>query len=270
MSLITAQSRSRLTRPALVCVAHGSRDPAAERAARALLARVRRLRPGLRTALGHVELTAPSLPEALAALPAGTPAVVVPLLFTRGHHVKHDLPHAVARAAPHTRATLAAPLGPHPLLAEALADRLARALPGGLAGGHPAAALRAAGCTAVVLAAAGSRDPDATAGTRRIARDLSARLDGLLVVPAYASAARPTVDEAVRGLRARGHRSIATASCFAAPGRFATQAAHAAPGPVAPPLGPHPSLARLVLHRYDEAVRGAGTERRTVPVAPGA
>lgn len=43
------------------------------------------------------------------------------------------------------------------------------------------------------------------------------------------------------------------ASYFAAPGRFAGQTAAAAPGLAAAPLGDHPALARLVLHRYDEA-----------------
>ncbi|MEN2419063.1 sirohydrochlorin chelatase, partial [Streptomyces rimosus] len=35
---------------------------------------------------------------------------------------------------------------------------------------------------------------------------------------------------------------------------FAAQCAAAAPGPAAAPLGDHPALARLVLHRYDQAL----------------
>ncbi|MBW5486402.1 sirohydrochlorin chelatase, partial [Streptomyces bambusae] len=46
------------------------------------------------------------------------------------------------------------------------------------------------------------------------------------------------------------------ASYFAAPGRFATQCAAAAPALAAAPLGDHPALARLVLHRYDQALAG--------------
>jgi sirohydrochlorin ferrochelatase len=105
-----------------------------------------------------------------------------------------------------------------------------------------------------VLAAAGSRDPESARDAGRTAALLSARLGGVPVVPAYASAAGPTVPEAVAALRASGRRDIALASYFTAPGLFAARCARAVPGlPAARPLGAHPALARLVLHRYDEA-----------------
>jgi len=107
-----------------------------------------------------------------------------------------------------------------------------------------------------VLAAAGSRDPDSDADARRTAAMLSDRLGGVPVVPAYASAATPTVPAAVRALTARGRHRIALASYFTAPGRFATVSAAAAPGIAAAPLGAHPGMARLVLHRYDRALTG--------------
>ncbi|MFS4095152.1 sirohydrochlorin chelatase, partial [Streptomyces sp. AF1A] len=142
------------------------------------------------------------------------------------------------------RARVAAPLGPHPLLAQTLDDRLAEA---GWPKDPDAATRRA---SAVVLAAAGSRDPDSAADTRRTARLLADRL-GVPVVPAYASAAAPTVPAALRALAARGRHRVAIASYFAAPGRFATQCAQAAPWIAAAPLGAHPAMARLILHRYD-------------------
>lgn len=235
--------------PALVAVAHGSPDPRALPAVQALLRLVRALRPGLRVEPGHLENDAPLLADTLAALRGE--AVLVPLLFSRGYHVKHDIPSVVAARAARTgladRAegfpvTAAACLGPHPLLAEALHSRLTEA---GYRRG-----------SAVVLAAAGSLDPESAAGTQHTADMLSARLGGVRVLPAYASAARPTVPEAVGILRAEGHRDIALASCFTAPGLFSTRCADAAPGIVAAPLGAHPALARLLLHRYDQA-RGA-------------
>jgi sirohydrochlorin ferrochelatase len=240
-------------RPALVAVAHGSRDPRALRTVRELLERVRARRPGLDVRLGHIELNEPLLDDTLAGLRGD--AVLVPLLFGRGHHVKRDLPQALA-AAPHLRGMVAAPLGPHPLLAAALHARLVEAGwphtgtrdPGRGAASHPAHDL------AVVLAAAGSRDPDSAADTERTAALLEARLGGVPVLPAYASAAAPTVAEAVAELTARGHRRIAVASYFTAPGRFATQTAAAAPWIAAAPLGAHEAMARLVLHRYDEAL----------------
>ncbi|WNF26900.1 CbiX/SirB N-terminal domain-containing protein [Streptomyces sp. C11-1] len=231
------------TAPTLVAVAHGSRDPAALGTVLALLDRVRELRPGLDVTLGHIELNEPLLPDTLNGL-RGADAVLVPLLLGRGHHVKHDLPAATA-AAPAVRTRIAAPLGPHPLLVEALYGRLVEA------GWDPAD--RGGRGAAVVLAAAGSRDPDSAQDTRRTARMLAERL-GVPVVPAYASAA-PTVPAALRALAARGRHRTAVASYFTAPGRFASAAAtDAAPRIAAAPLGAHPAMARLLLHRYDQAV----------------
>lgn len=264
------------TRPTLVAVAHGSRDPAALRTVRALLERVRARRPGLDVRLGHIELNEPLLADTLAGLRGE--AVLVPLLLGRGHHVKRDLPQTLA-GAPHLHGVVAAPLGPHPLLAATLHARLTEAgWPDGPGedGGHTEAGQGEPGGPgepdtrepgqydadrAVVLAAAGSRDPDSAADTARTAALLSARLGGVPVLPAYASAAAPTVPEAVAALAARGHRRIAVASYFTAPGRFATQSSAAAPWLSAAPLGAHDAMAALVLHRYDEAARTAPADR---------
>ncbi|MFR9798414.1 sirohydrochlorin chelatase [Streptomyces sp. MS06] len=244
LSLVTPDGRRRPGPPALVLVAHGSRDPRALDTAHSLLERIRELRPALPVRLGHIELNEPLLTDTLAGL-GSAPAVLVPLLLARGHHVKRDIPRAAA--ASRVRARLAAPLGPHPLLVETLYARLVEA------GWRTRTSEAERRASAVVLAAAGSRDPDSAADTRRTARLLAERL-GVPVRPAYASAATPTVDAAVRALAARGRHRVAVASCFAAPGRFATQCAKAAPGIAAAPLGDHPAMARLVLHRYDQAL----------------
>lgn len=229
--------------PTLVVVAHGSRDPRALRTVRALLRQVQEHRPGLTVRLGHIEIERPSLADTLASLGGGR-AVLVPLLLGPGHHITYDLPRAAA-AAPRLRTTIAAPLGPHPLLVETLYARLVEA--GWRDEPHRA------DDTAVVLAAAGSRDPRSAAAARRTAALLSARLGGVPVVPAYTSAATPTVRDAVRDLTARGRSRIALASYFTAPGHFATRAAAEAPWTAAAPLGAHPDMARLLLHRYEEA-----------------
>lgn len=241
--------------PALVAVAHGSRDPRAPHTVTRLLDRVRELRPGLDVRLGHIELNAPLLPETLETLGDGE-AVLVPLLLGRGYHVKRDIPEAVA-GAPALRTRTAAPLGPHPLLVEALHGRLTEA------GWRPED--DGSRGSAVVLAAAGSRDPESAADTRRTARLLSERLGGVPVVPAYASAATPTVPAALRALAARGRRRVAVAAYFTAPGRFASAAARDAPWIAAAPLGAHPAMARLLLHRYDQA-RAAGALAQENPM----
>ncbi|MFE6359631.1 sirohydrochlorin chelatase [Streptomyces sp. NPDC057806] len=248
LSLVARDGRRRPTPPALVVVAHGSRDPRALSTVQALLERVRELRPGLPVRLGHIELNEPLLPDTLAALDTDE-AVLVPLLLSRGYHVKRDIPEMAAESG--VRTSVAKPLGPHPLLVEALYDRLMEAgwsqTPG----------------TAVVLAAAGSRDPESKVDTSRTAALLSDRL-GVPVVPAYATTAAPTVPDAIRLLTARGHHRTAVASCFTAPGRFATECADRAPWIASAPLGPHPAMARLLLHRYDQslAARAASTHLR--------
>ncbi|MFF9812297.1 sirohydrochlorin chelatase [Streptomyces sp. NPDC014006] len=245
LRLVRPDGRRRPAQPALVLVAHGSRDPRALSTVRTLLERVRELRPALPVHLGHIELNAPLLCDTLTAL-GDTQAVLVPLLLTRGYHVKQDIPD-LAAASP-VRARVAAPLGPHPLLVETMYARLTEA-------GWPVRMTdpeRRA--SAVVLAAAGSRDPDSAADTRRTAHLLADRL-GVPVVPAYASAATPTVETAVRALTARGRHRIAVASCFTAPGRFATQCAKAAPWIAAEPLGAHSAMVRLVLQRYEQALQ---------------
>ncbi|MFD8754507.1 sirohydrochlorin chelatase [Kitasatospora sp. NPDC059577] len=222
--------------PALLAVAHGSRDPAAVTATRALLRRVRSLRPELAVHCCFLDLARPTLPDALDRL-AGSRPILVPLLLGTGYHVRVDIPAALTAAGlPHPH--LAPALGPHPLLAEALADRLTEA-------GAPADA-------PVVLAGAGSSDPAALADTARTARLLAARL-GRPVTPAHLSAAAPTPHRAVADLRAAGHPRVALATYLLSPGFFARRAATTPAGWTSAPLGAHPAVARLVLRRYDEA-----------------
>ncbi|MFG3229604.1 sirohydrochlorin chelatase [Kitasatospora sp. NPDC048194] len=222
--------------PVLLAVAHGSRDPAARTATRALLRLVRSLRPELTVRCGFLDLAQPALAAALAHL-SGAQPILVPLLLGTGYHVRVDLPAALATAdLPPTH--LAPALGPHPLLAEALADRLAEA-------GAPADA-------PVVLAGAGSSDPSALADTARMAELLATRL-GRPVAPAHLSAAEPTPHQAVAALQAAGHPAVALAPYLLSPGFFARRAATTPARWSGAPLGAHPAVARLVLHRYDQA-----------------
>lgn len=244
LCLVPLDGRRRPEPPALVVVAHGSRDPRALSTVRALLDKVRALRPGLPVHLGHIELNEPLLADTLAALGTGE-AILVPLLLSRGYHVKRDIPETAAEAEVHAR--VAPALGPHPLLVEALHARLVEA-------GWPTRMDEPTRRrSAVVLAAAGSRDPESKVDTSRTAQLLSARL-GVPVVPAYATTAAPTVPDALRALAARGRTRVAVASYFTAPGRFATECAEAAPWLASAPLGTHQAMARLLLHRYDQTL----------------
>lgn len=224
--------------PVLLAVAHGTRDAEGVAAIEALVARVRALRPELRTERCFLDIASPSLPEVLAGLRGEV--ILVPLLLGAGYHIRVDIPAALADA-PQLRARVARALGPDPLLADALTERLGEA--GWRAGDGP-----------VVLAAAGSTDPAANADTAAMAELLRERLPrGTDVVPAYLCAAGPTPAEAVAALRTAGHARVAVAEYLLSPGFFARRAARSGACLTSAPLGPHDTLARLVTLRYDEA-----------------
>ncbi|HEY2831593.1 MAG TPA: sirohydrochlorin chelatase [Sporichthyaceae bacterium] len=221
--------------PVLVAVAHGSRRPAAQDDVRTLLAAVRAARPGLAVREAYIELAEPSLPEVLRSEPGA--AVVVPLLLGSGYHIAHDV---AGVAAAYRDVPCAAALGPDPLLAEALADRLSTAEAGEPSDGP------------IVLAAAGSSDPRSHADTETMAGMLAMRL-GRPVVPAYNCSARPGVRDTVAALRGRRYRRISVVGYLLWPGRFAAEVAACGADVVSGPIGLHPALVRLVLSRYDLA-----------------
>jgi sirohydrochlorin ferrochelatase len=184
--------------------------------------------------LGWIELVEPDVPTVLADIAPDRAAIMVPLLLSSGYHDRVDLPAAIAAARPGT--AHAPVLGPDPLLAVALADRLAEA------GWHPG--------DAVVLAGAGSSDPDAVASVRTQAALLAAELATRTGVPAevtvgFGSAAAPTVAEAVAGHDTR----VVIAPYLLAPGFFAERLREAGADLVAEPLGPHPAVLELILRR---------------------
>lgn len=236
-------------------MAHGSRDPQALRTVEALLDRVRELRPALDVRLGHIELNAPLLPDTLDGL-RGAEAVLVPLLLGRGHHVKRDLPAATA-AAPGVRTRIAAPLGPHPCSSRRCTGGSWRPA------GTPPTGTADTRVWSSPPPGPATPTPPRTPGAPPAC---SMRL-GVPVVPAYASAATPTVPAALRALAARGRHRTFVASYFTAPGRFASACADAVPHRAAAPLGAHPAMARLVLHRYDQARTSPGCARPARPDA---
>jgi sirohydrochlorin ferrochelatase len=240
-----------------VAVAHGSRDPRAAAAVGELLdlVRARAARHGLAglpVSAAYLEHGPPSPGQVLGALRGG-PVVVLPLLLTGAYHSKSDLPAvlraASARSGGRLQISYGEPLGPHPLLVTALERRLAEE---GVPAGDPG--------TSVVLAAAGSRDPQACAAVARVAARWRMRRGWPDVLPAYASAAGPPPGVAVSALLAGGARRVVVASYLLAPGRFAEQvrdeALAAGAAAVSAPLRAAPELADLVLTRYAAARAG--------------
>ncbi|MCF2130478.1 sirohydrochlorin chelatase [Strepomyces sp. STD 3.1] len=235
-----------MSAPVLLVVAHGSRDPRHAATVHALVRQVRALRPGVRVETGFLDFNVPSVPGVLESLATEgvRDVVALPLLLTRAFHAKADIPAVLADAPPRLRIRQAEVLGPSPLLLAALERRLYEA---GLTPADKSS-------TGVVLASAGSSDPEAIAVIAEIAREWR-RSGWCAVRPAFASASLPRTEDAVRELRALGCARVAVAPYVLAPGRLPDRIARGAAGAdvLADVLGPSPEVARVLLERYDAA-----------------
>ncbi|WP_219412940.1 sirohydrochlorin chelatase [Pseudonocardia nigra] len=225
--------------PALLLVAHGTRDPAGATVTEQVAEQARRALPGVRVAACYTDVRRPTPADALADLPG--PCVAVPMFLAAGYHVRVDVPEQLT-ATGRRDVLLAGTFGPDPALVAAATDRLA------------AAGARAD--DAVVLAVAGSSDPHAQADGARAARRLGRRL-GRPVALATIATGGPRVADAVARLRADGDRRVAVASWLLAPGLFQRQLDACGADVVAAPLADHPAVLDLVLDRYRAADRVA-------------
>ncbi|MGW0638859.1 sirohydrochlorin chelatase [Nocardia salmonicida] len=277
--------------PALIAVAHGSRDPRSAATMAAVVAEVAAARPDIPVRLAFLDLSAPSVDEVVDELAARghTDVIVVPLLLGSAFHARVDLPALLTDATRrHSRLQLtqAPVLGPDPALISALADRVATAcrLPSLTApmatDSQPAAQLSADhGSTATTLhasmlaplsvvtpaaprggpslgiavAAVGSRDAAANRRTAVVARRLAAAT-GCPTEICFATV-DPGVAPAVDRLRARGAERIVVAPWFLAPGLLTDRLVAATPEVVhADVIGAHAALVEVIWTRYDDGV----------------
>ncbi|MFF0152904.1 uroporphyrinogen-III C-methyltransferase [Micromonospora sp. NPDC005203] len=260
----------------LVIVGHGTRSAAGVDQFAALVERVRRRGDVGDVEGGFIELSRPPLTDAVGALVArGHRALVaLPLVLTAAGHGKGDIPAAMAREQerhPGLTYRYGRPLGPHPLLHEALEERIDAALAGtdradaALAGTvQPDTADRAG--TWVALIGRGSTDPDANAEVAKVARLLWEGRGYAGVEPGFVSLAQPSVPAVLERLRRLGARRIVVAPYFlfagVLPDRIVAQSAEfAAAHPdldvrVAEVIGDCDALADLVRERYAEALGG--------------
>jgi sirohydrochlorin ferrochelatase len=237
-----------MSAPALVAVAHGSRDARSARSVREIVATTRRLRPDLRIEVAFLDHVKPDIDTAFDRVVARgfSEIVVVPLLVTSAYHARVDVPEVVRRAGarhPDVAVRVAEVVGSDTALLGILDERLRDAL----------RAARIRELDALVLAAAGSSDARANAMVARLARVWGAR-HRLPTSVAFASTAPPSTGEAVRDWRRQGRRYVAVGSLFIAPGmlpdRASELALEAGAVAVSAPLGAHPELARIILARY--------------------
>ncbi|MGK8525255.1 sirohydrochlorin chelatase [Nocardia asteroides] len=236
--------------PALIAVAHGSRDPRSAATVAEVVAAVAAARPDLDVRTAFLDLTAPSVEQVVDAVAADghTHAVVTPLLLGSAFHARVDLPGLLSTArARHLglRLTQADVLGADARLIGALRDRVLAADDAG-----QAAADRRLG---VAVAAVGSSSATADIRTAEVATRLAART-GWRTEICFATT-EPSVTEAIARLQARGAERVLVAPWFLAPGLLTDRLANAAPQAIhANVLGAHPALAQVILDRYHAAL----------------
>jgi sirohydrochlorin cobaltochelatase len=271
-----------MNRPPLLLAGHGTRDPAGVAAFAAFTTRLQaRFAPqGINVAGGFIELSAPPLRDAVTELTGRghRRVVAVPLVLSAASHAKSDIPAALARERarhPGLDWSYGRPLGPHPVLLDLLAARIAEQA-GPIAGqagrmpGPPGPALTGPAPPgpppAVLLVARGSTDPDANAEICKTARLLWEGRDFAFAETAFVSLASPDVPAGLERCRLLGASRVIVARYFLFPGilpdRIEAQAT--AYGQAHPDLdvrctevlGDTDELAGLVAERYHEALAG--------------
>ncbi|OBG68896.1 sirohydrochlorin chelatase [Mycobacterium sp. E3339] len=225
---------------ALILVAHGTRRPEGVRQLEELAAQASSLtsRP---VEVAFVDVLGPTPGEVLSRVRAtGRPAIVLPAFLSRGYHVRADLPAHVEQSG-HPEVIVTPALGPSGQIARIVGDQLVKC------GWRPG--------DSVILAAAGTSDPQARADLHTTATLVSA-LTGSRVSLAFAATGGPRLPEAVDQARhrARGDARVVVASYLLADGLFQERLHACGADLVSRPLGTHPGLARLIANRFRRAM----------------
>lgn len=219
--------------PALVVCAHGTDDPDGRATTLAIAAAAAARLPGVAVSCAYVDVQEPRIAAEVDRLvDAGARVVVVPILLTLGYHTEVDVTRAVARHP--GRAVSLGPLGPHPLLADVVVERLREA---GAGEDDP-----------VALAVAGSSRDDAVAAAREACALVQERWSGPVAL-GFLAAREPRLRDVVRELHGAG-RPVAVASYLVGRGFFQTQAERAGGALTSAPLGAHPLLVDVVVEAY--------------------
>ena len=222
-----------MPRPTLLAVSHGTSDANGARTIAELVEKVQDALPDVEVRAAFVDVQEPAAADLVPTIEG--PVVIVPLLLSSGFHVHHDLNGIAAKRAD---AVVADPMGPDPLLAEILAERL-----GALPDGVP-----------VILTVAGSRDPRALTDAEGMAAALRERIDRPVEL-AYLAARQPDLPTALAA-----HPDAVVSTYLLARGFFFDLAGRQASGrALALPLldgGPVPrALVDLIVSRYEDQTR---------------
>lgn len=224
--------------PVLVLCAHGTDDPDGAATVHGLRDLAAAARPDLDVRVAYVDVQLPRVRRVVEeVVGSGRQVVVVPLLLSLGFHIEVDVAGAVG---PFAGAVATGSLGPDPVLAEVLLDRLREA------GAEPG--------DAVVMAAAGSSRAGAARDALSVADALAHRWQGPVRV-GFGSKATPSVSDAVDAAREAqttqaGGGRVVVAAYLVGRGFFHSRLSAAGADLVTAPLGADPRLADLALRRY--------------------
>lgn len=210
----------------LVTVAHGTRNREGNEVAREVTERAGAVL-GVPSVASYVELCEPLFADVVRAAADPVGVTVVPLLLSTGFHMRTDLPEAAGGATVPVR--LGPSFGPDPALAEVQVTRLLEA------GAHEG--------QRIVLVAAGSTDPDATADQLGAVSYLARAWDGPVEL-ATLSGNGPRPADVVRP-------GDAVSPYLLSPGFFHDRIAREVPDSVivADVLGAHDRVVELVVER---------------------
>jgi sirohydrochlorin ferrochelatase len=233
----------------LVVTAHGSADPRSAANARAVAARLTKMRPGLDVRVAFLEHNSPNLVDALRDLSPNDEAVVTPLLLADAYHARIDIPRQIASCAVPERVRQAGVLGEDDRLVSLLRRRVTAL-----------GVSRLDESLGVLLVAIGASDPAVNARTARVAPKLLAHTGWAGATTAFATGPERSLAEGIGRLRRQGARRVVIAPWFLAPGRLPDRVqrfAQAAGIEMATPLGAHRLVAETVLDRFDQATAEA-------------
>lgn len=244
-------------RPALLLIAHGTRDPSGATEMDEL---VGHLRTRVDAPVAAAWLEDFAVPDAVTAagdlVDAGAHSIVtVPFLVLGAGHAKTDVPASVAAVRsrfPEVPVTHGRVLGLHPALFD-----LAHARVDAVSDGDRSDDV-------LVVTGAGSSDPDANGDLAKAARLLAEVTGHRWVEIAYAGVTWPQADALFERLRRAGARRVVRFSWSLLAGllerRIDRWAAEAADDRLvirdAGRFGPDPLVAEAVVARYDEALAG--------------
>jgi sirohydrochlorin cobaltochelatase len=246
--------------PALLLIAHGTRNPAGATEMQRLVEHLRqRLKPPV-VASWLEDFAEPDARTAARELVASgvTHLVTVPFLVLGAGHAKTDVPavvHDLAAAFPEVTVTHGRVLGLHPSLFE-----LARARVAAATGDRPGVIEEV-----LLVTGAGSSDPDANGDLSKAARVLGEQTGHRWIETAYAGVTWPRADEVFTRLQRAGVPRVVRFSWSLLAGvleqridRWAAEASDRSGMEIvdAGRFGPDPLIADAVVDRYHEAIRG--------------